>query len=130
MWVEGALVQISDAVSGQIVGKSDRTSATSFLGQIETIEEHEGIFKRYDVLLQTGDCLSVIESHYFLTDSERWIRVQDLKNGSRLKSLNGPVSVTRIIKRQKPHIGKCYNLKIKGTDHYFVGQEGIIVRDW
>jgi len=130
VWVDGALVQISETVSGQIVGKPDRSPATSFLEQIEKIEEHEGIFECYDVLLETGDCLSVVDSHYFLTDSKQWIRVQDVKNGSRLKSLNGPVSVTRIIKRQKPHVGKCYNLKIKGKDRYFVGQEGIIARDW
>lgn len=81
-------------------------------------------------MLQTGDCISVAESHYFLTDSEQWIRVQDLKNGSRLKSLNAPVIVSRIIKRQKPYAGKSYNLKIKGAAHYFVGQDGIAARDW
>jgi hypothetical protein len=130
VWVDGSLVHISDTVSGQIVGKPDRNQKTSFLIQIEKIEEHEGIFECYDVLLETGDYISVVDSHYFLTDSEQWIRVQDLKNDSRLRSLNGPVSVTRITKRQKPHVGKCYNLKIKGTDRYFVGQEGIIARDW
>jgi len=130
VWIEGKLVQISDAVSGQIAGLSGREPTTSFLGQIEKIQEHEGSFERYDILLQTGDCISVAESHYFLTDSDRWIRVQDLKVGSRLKSLYGPVRVNQITKRQKPYAGKCYNLKIKGTDHYFVGQEGIIACDW
>jgi len=130
VWVNGELVHISDAVSGQIVGKLQRERKTSFSEQIEKIEEHEGVFECYDVFLQTGNCISVADSHYFMADCERWIRVQDLKEGSRLKSLNGPVSIARIIKRKKPHAGKCYNLKIKGTDRYFVGKAGVIVRDW
>jgi hypothetical protein len=130
VWIDGELVRISDTVSRQIIGKYERNPVTSYQKQIDKVEEHEGIFDCYDVVLETGDCLSVAASHYFLTDFEQWIRVQDLNNGSRLKSLNGPVRVTQIIKRQKPHIGKCYNLKIKGMDHYFVGQDGIIVRDW
>jgi hypothetical protein len=130
VWVNGGLVDISNVTSGQMAGKPARDPAAPWLGRIERIEEHTGIFECHDVLLETGDCISVADSHYFLTDSGRWIGLQDLQSGSRLQSLKGPVSVTRIAKRDKPFVGKCYNLKIKNTDRYFVGEEGIVVRDW
>jgi hypothetical protein len=130
VWVDGALVRISDAVSGQMAGRPDRDTALSCTEQIQRIEEHAGIFECYDVLLETGDRISVANSHYFLTDSGRWVRLQDLQSGVGLQSMKGLVRVTRIIKRAKPFVGECYNLKIEGNDRYFVGQQGIIVRDW
>ena len=41
VWLDGALVQISDAVSGQIVGKTEWCLANQPLMQIETVEKHE-----------------------------------------------------------------------------------------
>ena len=130
VWIDGGLVRISDVASGQITGKLDRDPTAPCLGRIARIEEHEGVFERYDILLETGDCISVVDSHYFLSDSGRWVCVQDLGGGSKLQSLKGPVRINRIIKPEKSFVGKCYNLKIKGADRYFVGQEGIIARDW
>jgi hypothetical protein len=123
-------VRISDAVSGQMVGRPGSDPALSRTEQIQKIEEHAGTFECYDVLLETGDRISVANSHYFLTDSGQWIGLQELQSGSRLQSLKGPVSIIRSTKRAKPFVGECYNLKIEGADRYFVGRQGIIVRDW
>jgi hypothetical protein len=27
-------------------------------------------------------------------------------------------------------VGKVYNLKVKDGDRYFVGEDGVVVRDW
>jgi outer membrane protein assembly factor BamB len=130
VWIDGGLVRISDVVSGQIAGKLDRNPETPCLGQIAGIEEHEGIFERYDVLLETGDCISIVDSHYFLNESGQWVDVRNLLAGSILQSLEGPLRIARVTRRQESFAGKSYNLKIEGTDRYFVGRLGVIVRDW
>jgi prepilin-type N-terminal cleavage/methylation domain-containing protein len=121
VWVDGAVVKISQVAQGQKI---------STLEPIERVEEHEGTFDCYDVVLETGNCISVAGSHLFLLDSQRWVTVQDLKVGSKLMSLNGPVGISSVSKRATPLVGKVYNLKIKDSERYCVGKDGLIVRDW
>jgi hypothetical protein len=56
--------------------------------------------------------------------------VQELASGSKLVSLEGPITVKSVTKRATPCIGKVYNLKVKDGDQYLVGKDGVIVRDW
>jgi prepilin-type N-terminal cleavage/methylation domain-containing protein len=121
VWVDGSVVQISQVAQGQKI---------STLEPIERVEEHEGTFDCYDVVLETGDCISVAGSHLFLLDSQRWVPVQYLKAGFKLMSLKGPVGISSVSKRATPLVGKVYNLKIKDSERYCVGRDGLIVRDW
>jgi len=130
VWVNGTLVPISKAVPGQSVGKPNCALLTSGLEQIEKVQEHQGTFECYDIALESGDCISVVDSHCFMLDCGQWIVVQDLRAGSKLKSLKGPVSIKSVTKRQTPFTGKVYNLKVKDSDQYFVGKDGLIVRDY
>jgi hypothetical protein len=134
VWVDGTLVQISSVALGQTIGKPESTRAClAQVGrreQIERIQEHEGTFECYDVALENGDHVSVVGSHLFLVASERWVSVKNLRNGQQLRSLAGLVGITRISKRTVPYVGKVYNLKIRGSERYFVGKCGLTVRDW
>lgn len=117
-------------VSGQIAGKLDSDPATLSMRRIARTKEHAGVFQRYDVLLEAGDRIGVTDSHYFLSASGEWVDVRDLRAGMALQSLGGLVKVTQIMKSQEPFVGRSFNLEIEGTDRYFVGRAGIIVRDW
>ncbi len=130
MWVNGALVRISNVVSGQMVGELHCEAATECLEQIETVEEHEGTFVCRDIVLESGNRISVVDAHCFMLDSGQWIAAQDLRNGLRLKTLNGTVSIKSVTTRAMPFVGKVYNLKVAGSDQYAVGNDGLIVRDW
>jgi hypothetical protein len=132
VWVDGSLVPIPEVGAGQKVGRLDCLARTSGMHEIEEVQEHEGTYDCYDVVLATGESITVADEHYFLVDAgcERWVSVHDLKPGSILKSLSGPVGVTAVIKRPVPLTGRVYNLKIKDSDRYFVGSDGITVRDY
>ncbi|TKJ36016.1 MAG: hypothetical protein CEE38_13495 [Planctomycetes bacterium B3_Pla] len=139
VWVDGALVQISEVVAGQTVEKPlnartvEHLRQTMCLRQIESIDVHdesEGTWTRYDVVLETGNCITVADSHYFLLDSGRWAPVQELTSGSRLVSLEGPITVKSVVRRAMPCSGKVYNLKVRNGERYLVGKDGVIVRDW
>lgn len=130
VWVDGSLVQISMVVAGQMVGKLNCLAATVSLEQIETVQEHEGTFECRDIVLENGNTISVVDSHCFLLDCGQWVAAQDLKSGLKLKSLNGPIGIRSVAKRATPFVGKVYNLKIKYSDRYFVGNDGVIVRDY
>ena len=47
-----------------------------------------------------------------------------------MKTAKGSVEIVKIIKRPKPYTGKVYNIKVAGSDHYMVGKDGVIVRDY
>ncbi len=139
VWVDGALVQISKVSVGQTVEKPLSTRTVTCLRkavcahEIEGLIEHdesEGLWDCFDVVLETGNRISVADSHYFLLDSGRWASVQELTIGSKLVSLEGPVAVRSVTKRATPCVGKVYNLKVRSSDKYLVGQDGVVVRDW
>jgi rhodanese-related sulfurtransferase len=130
VWVDGGFVQISSVVSGQLAGELHCDTVIDCLERIETVEEHEGTFECRDIVLESGSHMSVVDAHCFMLDSGQWIAAQDLKSGYRLKTLNGSVGIKSVAIRAVPFAGKVYNLKIKGSEHYFVGEDRVIVRDY
>ncbi len=130
VWVNGALVQISNVVSGQMVGEPHCDLATDCLERIETVEEHEGTFECRDIVLESGNRISVVDAHCFMLDSGQWIAAQDLRSGLRLKTLSGTVGIKSVATRAVPFVGKVYNLKVTGADQYLVSEDGVIVRDY
>ncbi len=121
VWIGDKTVAISTAGIGQNTGGNDT---------IEQVQEHEGTFTVYDVLLDSGNCITVAENHYFMTEAGEWYSLHDLKAGMRLKTSKGSVGITSITKQPDPYIGKVYNLKIQGSDRYMVGEDAVIVRDY
>jgi prepilin-type processing-associated H-X9-DG protein len=128
VWVDGSLMQISKAVAGQSVSKLDCLAASP--EQIETVQEHEGIYECRDIVLENGNCISVVDAHRFLLANGQFLAAQNLRSGLRLQSLNDPIAIKCVVKRATPLVGKVYNLKIKNSDRYFVGSDAVIVRDY
>jgi prepilin-type N-terminal cleavage/methylation domain-containing protein len=139
VWVDGTLVQISKVVPGQMVEKpvsfrtltslSEKVCSREIYGVTEH-NESEGPWQCHDIMLETGNIISVADTHYFMLDSGRWAAVQELTSGSKLVSLEGPVTVKSVVKRALPCVGKVYNLMIMNSQQYLVGKDGIVVRDW
>ncbi len=127
VWVNGALVQISKVTAGQTVGK---VGCLATAVQIEKLQEHQGTFECRDITLENGNRISVVDAHRFMLDSGRWVAAQDLRSGLKLKSLNGSVAIGSVVKRAVPFVGKVYNLKVKDSEKYLVGEDGVVVRDW
>ncbi|MHC4628007.1 MAG: hypothetical protein ACYTDV_13590, partial [Planctomycetota bacterium] len=92
-------------------------------------QEHEGVFECYDVLLESGNCISVAERHYFLAESGNWVAVQDLTTGTRLRTAKDSIEILNVTQRPTPYVGKVYNLKVRGSDRYLAGKDAVIVRD-
>jgi len=111
--VNGKLVQISQVTAGQTIG---------------SVEEHEGTFVCRDIVLDSGNTISVVDAHCFMLDSGQWVAAQNLTSSLRLKTLTGTVGIKSITTRS--YTGKVYNLKIQGSDQYMVGEDSVIVRDF
>jgi parallel beta-helix repeat protein len=124
VWVNGAIIPISTVALGQSIFGIDNP------GKIQEVQEHNGIFVCYDVVLDGGNRISVAENHYFMAESGQWISLQNLKAGIKLQTSKGPIGIRNITKRPAPYIGKVYNLKVAGSDRYLVGKDAIIVRDY
>ena len=124
VWASGALVPISKIALGQSI------CGMNCLSNVEEVQEHNGTFACYDVLLESGNCLSVAENHYFLAESGQWTSLKNLKAGIRLKTSKGTIGIISVTKRPAPYVGKVYNLKVAGSDRYLVGQDAIVVRDY
>ena len=124
VWANSALVPISMAAPGQSI------YGINSLSKIQEVQEHYGTFACYDVLLKSGNCISVAENHYFLAESGQWISLHNLKTATRLQTPKGSIEIISITKRPMPYIGKVYNLKVAGSDRYLVGKDRVIVRDY
>jgi len=124
VWSNGALVQISKVIVGRTVG------GLSTNRQIEKLEEHQGSYECRDITLENGNRISVVDAHRFMLDCGKWIAVQNLQSGMKLKSLKGSIAIKSVVKRPLPFVGKVYNLKVADSEQYFVGKDGVIVRDW
>ena len=96
--------------------------------KISEVQEHEGTFLCRDILLETGNTIGVVDAHCFMLDSGQWVAAQNLKIGQRLKTLTGTVGIKSITTRN--YTGKVYNLKIRNSERYLVGKDGVVVRDW
>jgi prepilin-type N-terminal cleavage/methylation domain-containing protein len=129
VWVDGALVQISKVTAGQTVGKTVCTT-TPCLEKVETVQEHDGTFECRDIVLESGNCIGVVDSHAFMLDSGQWIAAQNLKSGLRLKTSTGTVGIKSVSIRSESYVGNVYNLKVKSSDQYMVGKDAVIVRDY
>ena len=123
VWIDGTTVEISKAVTGQIVNTLASTS-------VEKLEEHEGVFECRDIVLENGNCVSVVDAHRFMLENGNWAAAQNLRSGFRLRTLNGTIGIKSITVRVMPYVGKVYNLKVQNSEQYAVGQDGLIVRDW
>jgi hypothetical protein len=110
-------MQISQVTMSQTVG--------SFC--LEQVQEHTGTFECRDVVLESGNTISVVDAHCFMLDSGQWIAAQNLTSGLRLKTLSGTVGIKSVTTRT--YTGKVYNLKVSGSDQYMVGADAVIVRD-
>jgi len=124
VYINGELVPFSNVTKEQL------NSDIGGQNMIEEIQEHEGTFVCYDVLLESGNCITVAENHYFMEESGHWLALHELKAGTRLKTLKGIVGIISVKKRPDPYIGKVYNLKVLGSDRYMVGKDMVIVRDY
>jgi len=123
VWVDGTFVPISTVSVGQAAGTSD----TAF---VVTLEEHVGMYECRDVVLETGNCISVVESHLFMLESGVWVHAQNLRSGMKLKTMNGPIAIESVTLREMPYVGKVYNVKVSNTHQYMVGEDAVIVRDY
>ncbi|MBN2594015.1 MAG: hypothetical protein JXA81_10945 [Sedimentisphaerales bacterium] len=95
---------------------------------IESVQEHKGTFVCRDIVLESGNTISVVEAHRFMTDSGQWVAAQNLTTSLRLKTLTGTIGIKSITTRS--YAGKVYNLKIANSDQYMVGKDSVIVRDY
>ncbi len=136
VWVDGTLVSISSVGPRRSIGRIDgamiRNSSLPlpYLGKVQELQEHEGIFECHDVLLESGNRISVAERHYFLTESGEWVSVQDLTTATKLQTSKGSIGIVNVTKRPLPYVGKVYNIKVEGSDRYLVGKDAVIVRDY
>jgi hypothetical protein len=124
VWASGVLIPISKIAPGQSV------RGINGISKIHEVQEHNGIFTCYNILLESGNNISVAENHYFLTESGQWLSLKNLKAGTKLKTLKGSIGIISVTKRPKPYIGKVYNLNIADSDRYLVGKDAVFVRDY
>ena len=130
VWIDGALVPISEVVAGQAVRRSLCTAPRASLDRVERLQEHTGTFECRDLVLESGNHIGVVGAHRFMLASGDWIAAQDLKGGLSLRTLKGTVKVKSVTVRAAPYTGKVYNLKIKNSEKYVVGRDAVLVRDY
>ena len=128
VWVDGQMVEIPKVIAGQMAGKAD--SAMSTPGTIKGLEVHgEGINPCYEMTLESGNSIIIVHSHYFMTDSGEWKKIEELSAGMRLQTMDGTIAIKSVVKKAMPFLGKSYNLILDGSEQYYVGKDGVVALD-
>ena len=130
VWIGGVESSISSVVAGQSVASHKARAMSACDVEVEVVQKHTGTFDCYDVQFQNGNRITVADNHYFLLTSGKWASVRKLAGGSEIASVDGKVVVSSVSRRLQAYTGEVYNLKIKGSDRYAVGQDKLIVRDY
>lgn len=130
VWLDGMIVPISKAAAGKVVCRSLCPMRGKWPTRIDKVQEHAGAFECRDIILESGNCIAVVGNHPFMLSTGEWIAAQDLKSGLRLRTNSGTMAIKSITTRAAPYTGKVYNLKIKNSDMYMVGEDAVIVRDY
>jgi prepilin-type N-terminal cleavage/methylation domain-containing protein len=132
-WVDGRLSPIGQVAAGQPVA-IPQVCQVAYPGEarrIEKVDVHVGMFDgAFTVILENGESFCVVGSHVFLLDCGIWVPVEALEAGSVLRTHAGSIRVRASLAHSLPYIGTVYNLKVKDSDHYFVGAAGVVVRDY
>jgi hypothetical protein len=66
------------------------------------------------------------EFHRFWKSGQGWVMARDLKEGDRIRTLDGPVAVSRI---EVGEVVPVYNLDVAEDGDFFVGRGGVLVHD-
>jgi prepilin-type N-terminal cleavage/methylation domain-containing protein len=132
-WVDGRLIPIDHVTAGQVVGSAcvGGMMAGDAARAVERVDVHDGVFPgAYTLVLENGESLCVVGSHVFLLNCGTWVRLENLRAGSLLRTQSGPIQVLAALRHNQPYVGTVYNLKVRDSDHYFVGRAGVVVRDY
>jgi prepilin-type N-terminal cleavage/methylation domain-containing protein len=120
VWANGQIVQIANITAGQNLTAS---------AQVEKLEVHEGSWECRDIVLESGNSISVVESHLFMLESGVWVHSQNLKSGMTLKTQTGSIAIKSVTTRLAPYVGTVYNVN-SSNNQYMVGEDAVIVRDY
>ncbi|MBN2590164.1 MAG: prepilin-type N-terminal cleavage/methylation domain-containing protein [Sedimentisphaerales bacterium] len=128
VWINGQMVEIAQVTVGQNVAAMYNASSTAV--SVKELEEHgTGMNRCYEMTLESGNTIRIVHSHYFMTASGDWKRIDELSAGMQLESMNGAVTIKSVEKKVMPFLGQSYNLVLNGSESYFVGQDGIVALD-
>jgi hypothetical protein len=123
VWINNSMVKISKVASGQTINALATTT-------VEKLEQHVGAFECRDIMLESGNCISVVESHLFMLESGAWVTAKQLRSGMNLKTRTGSIAIKSVTTRAMPYVGTVYNVKVNSSDQYMVGKDAVIVRDY
>jgi predicted outer membrane repeat protein len=131
VWIDGKTIEISNTSVGQILNQNDSVGGMSAKGhEINQVQEHQGTYDLYDIILESGNCITVADEHYFMSDSGIWISSKTLEAGMKLRTAYGIIGIKSVTKQPENFTGKVYNLDVKRSDRYMVGMDAVIVRDY
>ncbi len=131
VWIDGKTVEIANTSVGQILNQNDSIGGMSAKGhEINKVQEHQGTYNLLDIILESGNCITVADEHYFMSDTGKWISSKTLAAGMKLRTAYGIIEIKSITKQPEKFTGKVYNLDVKRSNRYMVGIDAVIVRDY
>ena len=110
-------------VGDPVLTQSTRTGALGYKPILAV--HHNPPSKTFEVKLGEETVVSS-EFHRFWKSGQGWVMARDLKEGDRLRTLDGPVAVSRI---ERGEVLPVYNLDVAEDADFFVGRGGVLVHD-
>ncbi len=110
-------------VGDPVLTQSTRTGTLSYKPIVAV--HHNPPSKTFQVKLG-GETIVSSEFHRFWKAGSGWVMARDLKEGDRIRMLDGPSAVTSI---ERGKVVLVYNLDVAEDGDFFVGRGGVLVHD-
>jgi hypothetical protein len=110
-------------VGDPVLTQSTRTGVLSYKPIVAV--HHNPPSKTFHVKLG-GETIVSSEFHRFWKAGQGWVMARDLKEGDRIRTLDGPAAVTSI---ERGEVVMVYNLDVAEDGDFFVGRGGVLVHD-
>jgi len=115
VWINGKMVEIAKVASS---------------ASIKGVQEHAaGMNACYEMTLESGNSITIVHSHYFMTADGEWKKIEELSAGMELQTMNGTIAIKSVVKKTMPFVGGSYNLMLNDSEQYYVGQDGVTALD-
>ncbi|MEO1999028.1 MAG: Hint domain-containing protein [Planctomycetaceae bacterium] len=96
--------------------------------EVVEVQRHAGEFQLNRIRVDGGDGIHVTDRHYFAGSDLTWRRSEDLEPGEQSFSIEQPIGVSANLRDDSA--GDVFNLRVSGVNNYFVGDSGLLVRDF
>ena len=122
------LVNIEDIKLGDMVYSIDLTTGAKVVSPVTWVQGTRYIDATYAIYAGGEKVVATYEHPFYVVDKE-WVAAEDLTVGDKIKTVDGQVTITKIVYTELDAPVQVYNFTVDGTHNYLISAAGLLVHN-